>query len=122
MIEKIIGYFDLQSQSRKTRAFGHAGTSAPVLPQYFALAAGVVIEPFLRKYIETGHWTAALSDVIGRILFGLVIAVVLLPSVYRSSFDPAKPILVQLAALVPMGMGWQSLFNAAVNTAKQVAS
>ncbi len=121
MLDSLVRYFDLQSARRTAVAGGHnADDPAPVLPQYAALAFGVVIEPFLRHYIETGAWAVDLGAVVGRVAFGLVIALVILPSVYRSTFDPTKPILVQLAALVPLGLGWQSLFNAAVETGSKV--
>lgn len=122
MLNNLIRYFDLQSATRSAKAEGHAASDrAPVFPQYAALALGVIVEPFLRHYIETGSWAVELRTVIGRIVFGLIIAVVILPSVYRSSFDPTKPILVQLAALFPMGLGWQSLLNAAVETGPKLA-
>jgi hypothetical protein len=122
MLNNLIRYFDLQSGGRTVKATGHAASdAAPVLPQYVALALGVVIEPFLRHYIETGSWAVELRTVLARLVFGLIIAIVIIPSVYRSSFDPTKPVLVQLAALFPMGLGWQSLFNAAVETGPKLA-
>lgn len=113
-MNRIFAYFDLQSGRRDVIAAGHSSEKAPVWPQYIALAAGVILEPFLRHYIEHGEWSVTVDAVIGRVAFGLIIAVVILPSVYRASFDPGKPIIVQLAALLPMGLGWQSLFNTAV--------
>ena len=46
-------------------------------------------------------------------IFGLIVGIILLPAVYKSAFDPQKPVLVQLAALFPLGIGWQSLFVSA---------
>jgi hypothetical protein len=115
MINNIIRYFDLQSNSRTTMAKGQAGGvgHAPVFPQYITLAAGVVLEPFLRRYIDSGAWNFDGSVLIGRIVFGSIIGIIILPAVYKSSFDPQKPVLVQLAALFPLGIGWQSLFTTA---------
>jgi hypothetical protein len=108
-------YFDLRSKGgarpEADLEAARPGALAAVLPQYVAVALGVIVEPFLRKYIELGAWSFDWSTLAGRIAFGLIIAIVLLPAVYRSAFDPEKPVLVQLAALFPMGIGWQSLVN-----------
>jgi hypothetical protein len=86
---------------------------APVIPQYLAVSAGVFVEHLLRKYIDTGVWQLEWSALLGRMVFGLIIGIIILPAVYKSSFDPQKPVLVQLAALFPLGIGWQSLFTTA---------
>ncbi|MTD94358.1 hypothetical protein GIW81_08425 [Hyphomicrobium sp. xq] len=114
MPDWIRNWFDLYPRKTGTIA-AQAGQHASVWPQYLAVAAGVVVEPFLRKYIESGAWSVDLQSLLGRLLFGLIVAIILLPAVYKSSFDPEKPIAVQLAALFPMGIGWQSLVNAAAN-------
>lgn len=115
MLNTILRYFDLQSNQRTGVATGHSARKkhAPVLPQYIAVAAGVVAEPLLRAYIQTGVFSTDWSSLAGRIIFGLIVAIILLPAAYKSAFDPAKPVLVQLAALFPVGIGWQSLFTAA---------
>ena len=115
MLNTIIRYFDLQSSLRRTAPVAQdSGTdSAPVFPQYLAVSAGVIVEPFLRHYIDNGAWGVELSVLWGRIVFGLIIGIVILPGIYKSSFDPSKPVLVQLAALFPLGIGWQSLFTSA---------
>jgi hypothetical protein len=115
MLNELIRYFDLQSESRRIVAEGHDATPkhAPVLPQYIVASAGVVIEPLLRTYIQSGTWHYEFSALLGRIFFGLIVGIIILPSIYKSAFDPEKPILVQLAALFPLGIGWQSLFTSA---------
>lgn len=115
MFNRIIRYFDLQSAQRTTTPAGHKAGSktAPVLPQYLAVSAGVVIEPFLRRYIDSGGWDFDFQTFWGRLVFGLIIGVVILPGIYKSTFDPKQPILIQLAALFPLGIGWQSLFTSA---------
>lgn len=115
MLNEIARYFDLQSARRTTIATGQRAVTsfAPVLPQYFAVSAGVIVEPFLRHYIDNGLWSVNLSALWGRIIFGLIIGLVILPGVYKSSFDPTKPTLIQLAALFPLGIGWQALFTSA---------
>jgi hypothetical protein len=115
MLNNIARYFDLQSRARRVAPEGHAAgvAHAPVVPQYVVVSAGVVVEPVLRKYIETGAWQIDWSTFGGRVVFGLIIGIILLPAVYKSAFDPQKPILVQIAALFPVGIGWQSLFTSA---------
>jgi hypothetical protein len=109
-LRALLEYFDLRKGSGGLEAEA-AGQFASVWPQYIAVAAGVVVEPYLRRYIEKETWSFDLSTFAGRLLFGLFIAIILLPAVYRSAFDPDKPVIVQLAALFPMGIGWQSLVN-----------
>lgn len=115
MLNEIIRYFDLQSAVRVTMAEGHVGGRkyAPILPQYAVVSAGVIVEPLLRGYVSNGAWNYVGSQFLGRVVFGLIVGIILLPSVYKSAFDPEKPILVQLAALFPLGIGWQSLFTSA---------
>lgn len=119
LLNTIIRYFDLQSASRRTVAEGHDASRkhAPVLPQYAVVSAGVVVEPLLRTYIASGVWQYQGSAFASRIVFGLIVGIILLPAVYKSTFDPQKPVLVQLAALFPLGIGWQSLFTSATKIA-----
>jgi len=117
VINEIIKYFDLQSNNRKTVAKGTgASDHAPVWPQYLVVALGVIIEPFLRTYSETGAWRVDLSSVWGRTVFGLIVAAVILPGIYKTSFETTRPKWIQLMALFPMGLGWQTLFAGAVQT------
>ena len=109
-LNALLEYFDLRKGSGGIKAQA-AGQFASVWPPYIAVTAGVVVEPYLRRYIERETWSFDPSTFAGRLLFGLFIAIILLPAVYRSAFDPDKPVIVQLAALFPMGIGWQSLVN-----------
>lgn len=115
MLNSVVRYFDLQSEKRSVAAVGNSKASkpAPVLPQYLVVSAGVIVEPLLRTYIQSGAWKFDWSGFSGRVPFGLLVGIVLLPAVYKSAFDPLKPLLVQLAALFPLGIGWQSLFTSA---------
>jgi hypothetical protein len=111
MLNHLIRYFDLQSGHRQVVAKGQGSAPhAPVFPQYIAVSLGVFIEPLLRDYIATGSWHFDCSALLGRMIFGLIVGIILLPAVYKSAFDPQKPLAVQLAALFPLGIGWQSLF------------
>ena len=126
MIDGIINYFDLQSTvgsvlptkgAAKRVAAETAAKHAAVLPQYGAVALGVLADPLLRNYIETQHFALDLAGIAGRTGFALLMAIALLPAVYKNAFDPEKPILVQLCALFASGLGWQSLFQAGATAA-----
>jgi hypothetical protein len=93
-----------------------------VLPQYGAVALGVLADPLLRSYIKTNEFGLDVSSAAGRTAFALLMAIVLLPAVYKNAFDPDKPLLVQLCALFVSGLGWQSLFQTAVTAGQQVGA
>lgn len=125
MLDKIVRYFDLQSEGRAAAGGGLArgvagpGGHAPVLPQYGAVSLGVLVEPFLRNYVASSGLNSSFAGILSRAGFALLIAIVLLPAVYKNAFDPDKPILVQLCALFTSGVGWQSLFQAATVAGQQ---
>ncbi|MFB6414944.1 MULTISPECIES: hypothetical protein [Bradyrhizobium] len=122
MLNNIIAYFDLQSEKRARGPTGFSDDGsghAPVLPQYFALTLGVLVDPLLRNYIASGAFNVSFQTLGARSIFALLIAIVLLPAVYRNAFDPSRPISVQLCALFVSGLGWQSVFQAAVKTVAQ---
>jgi hypothetical protein len=116
----IIRYFDLQSAKRTLNAVGHGakgGVSAPVLPQYVALVLGIVIQPYLQHYMQTGQWSLTISDAIGRMVFGVIIGALAFPGVYKNAFDPDRPLAVQLCAIFAAGIGWQSLIEGGAKAA-----
>ena len=129
MLNDVVRYFDLRSRKRPPRqaraAPGATSTAeasadqahAPVLPQYGAVALGVLVDPLLRNYIATDAFKFDFTGFPGRTVFALLMAIVLMPAVYKNAFDPDKPILVQLCALFVSGLGWQSLFQTAVTVA-----
>jgi hypothetical protein len=90
---------------------------AAVLPQYGAVSLGVLADPLLRNYIETGNFALDISGIAAGTGFALLMAIAILPAVYKNAFDPDKPILIQLCALFSSGLGWQSLFQTAVTAA-----
>lgn len=132
----ILDYFDLQSQRRKKvrskgnielqtmvdrddlRNVGEAATPqfAPVWPQYIALVLGIVADPFIKNYIATKSFGLDLTAFGPLLAFSIVMGIMILPGVYKNSFAPDKPILVQLAAIFTAGVGWQTLFDAAAKT------
>jgi hypothetical protein len=114
LLNNVARYFDLQSARRMllAQAHGAGGQSpAPILPQYIALVAGVIVEPFLHYYIEHGSWSLTFSKLIGRVIFGTFIGIIAFPGVYKQAFDPSKPLFVQLCAIFSSGIGWQSLID-----------
>lgn len=122
MINNLIGYLDLQSERRdfaKGQGASGSGESLSVWPQYLAAAAGVIADPFLRNYIASGSFNVTWHVLWLRVIFGLLIGLAILPAVYRASFDAGRPSLVQIATLFVSGLGWQSLFSAAVKAAGQ---
>lgn len=119
-VNGIIRYFDLQSGKRTLNAVAHGGkggASAAVLPQYIALVVGIVVQPYLQHYMQTNQWSLSLSDVIGRLIFGVIIGALAFPGVYKNAFDPDKPLIVQLCAIFAAGIGWQSLIEGGAKAA-----
>lgn len=118
-INSIIRYFDLQSAHRVTAPVAQGGSAkrAPVLRQYCALVLGIVVQPYVQHYVQTSAWALSLADVAGRVAFGIIIGALAFPGVYKSAFDPAKPVFVQLCAIFAAGIGWQSLIQGAAKAA-----
>jgi hypothetical protein len=67
-------------------------------------------EPLLRQFIETKSFALDVAGIAAGTGFALLIAIAILPAVYKNAFDPDKPVLVQLCALFASGLGWRSLF------------
>jgi hypothetical protein len=124
MLTEFVRYFDLRAPTGTIRPSRGAAASAAkrgaaeatghaaVLPQYGAVTLGVLVDPLLRNYIETQSFTFDFAGIAARTGFALLMAIALLPAVYKNAFDPDKPILVQFCALFASGLGWQSLFQA----------
>jgi hypothetical protein len=119
IMNKIIKYFDLVSQYRVGEAKAVANPNGALqlhwLPQYVALVIGVFFQPLYKSFMETQSihlehvWMwAGVSIFIGLIIF---------PVVYKGSFDPTKPIFVQLCVIFTGGLGWQSLIGTAMQAA-----
>ncbi len=47
-------------------------------------------------------------------MFAIFVGTVIFPAVYKTAFDPTKPIFVQLCAIFTSGLGWQALLQTAV--------
>jgi hypothetical protein len=103
--------------SRTFLNFGHR-LARSTLGQWTALFAGVLIQPFFRNYQTSGHWVW--DGLGGWTLFSLITSVLIFPAVYKSAFDPSKPVIVQLAPIFAGGIGWQSLLATAIKAGGQV--
>ena len=109
----LLSYFDLTAGLAARRIAGtRIPERPPILPQYLALAAGVSAEPFIHQFIRDRSFDIA-GAISVQLLLGLIVAILVFPIVYRSAFDPERPILAQLATIFMSGLGWQSLFDAA---------
>lgn len=113
-LNSVIQYFDLVSDLRPRGAVGTSRGKKlpPVLPQYIAVVLGILIQPFFSSYQESGDW--GFEGILARLLFALIAGIVILPGVYKNSFDPEKPIFIQLCLLFVAGMGWESLLSTAI--------
>lgn len=112
-MNKIIEYFDLVSQYRPggSRAV-HAGGAPPSwIPQYIALVLGIIVQPYLQKYMSTGAWD--ITGLWGWIVASLIIAVMAFPAVYKQSFDATQPMFIQFCVIFTTGTGWQTLVSSA---------
>ncbi len=92
-----------------------SGTTLHWIPQWIALFAGILVQPFFDNYRQTGEWS--LDGFSGWCFFALIVAFMVFPSVYKNAFDPEKPVVVQVAPIFTAGMGWESLFEAAKKAA-----
>jgi hypothetical protein len=116
---KLLKYFDLTSDVGAMlgeEAFrGKERTSATFhwFPQYVALIVGIVVQPYLLRYMSGGVWD--LKGFIGWLVASIFIAIMAFPAVYKNSLDPDKPLVVQLCVIFATGMGWQTLVGAALN-------
>ena len=116
----VLRYFDLnrdlkRSQLRGTEAGGALDKKVHWLWQWLSLFAGILLQPFLEHYRQTGSW--AWDTLAGWTVFALITAVVVFPSVYRAAFDPSKPVVLLLAPIFTAGLGWEALFGTAVKAA-----
>ena len=118
MIDRVISYFDLNSESRpKWAAAGTngekpGGPGVPWLLQYLVLIAGIIVQPSFSAYQQTHQLTWPYGP--GYLLMSAVIGVIIFPAVYRKAFDDTDPKLIALAPIFTAGLGWQTLLAAAV--------
>ncbi|MDO5971422.1 hypothetical protein Q4Q35_16570 [Flavivirga aquimarina] len=117
-------YFTLfkkpQNEFRNANVDGDAPNSPPrAFSQWLALFFGVLIQPFFSFYKEHGTINN-LGDVYSNyyyIIFGIIIATIIFPSVYRQTFDASRPKFLQIIPIFTAGLGWQTMVDSLVNAA-----
>jgi hypothetical protein len=118
MMNSVIRYFDLNQKRRPTSDAEAASDDSKPLPwqlQYLALLLGIIVQPYFAYYQQHGQWV--LTAVPGWIIFSIIVALVCFPGVYKKSFDPGQPMIMQVIPIFTAGLGWQSLFTTVVKTA-----
>ncbi len=112
MIDNLLRYLDLQSEHRypnlTAKNKGTKSKALPVLPQYIALVAGITLQPYLVAFQKTTHWD--FHGLVSWLIFALITAVAIFPTIYKKTFDPSSSLFVQLCTIFSAGVGWQSLF------------
>jgi membrane protein YdbS with pleckstrin-like domain len=109
-VGRFVNYFNLASVPPDARK---AMPVKGVLLQYLILVLGIVVQPFFAAFRAQGAWV--FTGQWGWIVFAAVVGVVVFPAVYRNSFNPQKPLFVQLCAIFTAGMGWESLLGTALS-------
>ncbi len=112
-INKLIGYFDILAEHRpgEPRALAKSANDLHWLPQWLALLAGVITEKFYSNYLVSHTWS--LNGFWGWSAFALIVSIIIFPAVYEKSFDPDRPLFVQLCSIFCMGIGWHAIVDAA---------
>ena len=117
MINNLLRYLDLQSENRQLAMVAkdkhRKSVSLPVIPQYIALVLGITLQPYLVWFQEKHNWN--LHGLISWLIFALITAATIFPTVYKKTFDPNSSLFVQLCTIFSAGVGWQSLFAIVVH-------
>ncbi|HEY6252271.1 MAG TPA: hypothetical protein VI685_20130 [Candidatus Angelobacter sp.] len=108
----------LESQSGRKLALG-SKRRVTAWPQWLALFAGVLIQPFFHEYQVSRHWN--FNGLGGWAIFSLIASILIFPVVYRTAFDDKKPVVVLLAPIFAAGLGWESLLATVLKAGEQVA-
>lgn len=121
MMNKLIHYLDLQSENRQLNVVAKHNKSRksvplPVIPQYLALVLGITLQPYLVAFQNGNTWN--FHDLVSWLIFALITAVTIFPTVYKKTFDPSSSLFVQLCTIFSSGVGWQSLFAMTMTSAK----
>jgi hypothetical protein len=116
-LNNLIRYFDLQSDARAKRSANpslYSGApNLPVLPQYLAMAAGILVQPFLARYQATGAWDIGLASFFGRAAFAAIVGFLVFPAVYKKTLDADQPLFLQFCLIFASGVGWKALLGTA---------
>ena len=116
-LDNLLRYLDLQSEQRHLNVTAKSKSTKskalPVIPQYIALVLGITIQPYLVAFQQTGHWK--FDNLVNWLIFALITAVTIFPTIYKKTFDPNSSLFVQLCTIFSAGVGWQSLFAIVVH-------
>ncbi len=118
MLKNLKDYFDILGDAKR-RLSPDGGKHRPLhwLPQWIALFAGVVIQPYLSHYRLAHAWD--FSDIGTWSVFSGIVAIVIFPGVYRRTIEATNPIFLQFCTIFTSGLGWQSLIGTAEVFAKK---
>jgi hypothetical protein len=121
MLNKIARHFDIYANVRPRGATARSEVEGAkqlsAWPQWIALLLGIAVQPYLTEFRTKGLWNFEMSQFWGWLLFAALAAIIIFPSVYRNTFDPQKPIFLQLIPIFTAGLGWEALFGAATQVA-----
>ncbi|WP_422932243.1 hypothetical protein [Singulisphaera sp. PoT] len=115
MYDKLLRYFDITIPGvADATAAGDSSADVQAVkvhwfPQWLALLLGIILQPSFSHYQQTHIWKFPAFP--GWIFFSIIVAIMIFPGIYRNSFDPEKPIVIQIIPLFIAGMGWQSLLT-----------
>ncbi|WP_420573440.1 hypothetical protein [Kordia sp.] len=87
--------------------------------QWLALFFGVIIQPFFTFFRENGKLNN-ITEIYSNyfyIIFGIIVATIIFPSVYRSTFDTDRPKFLQIIPIFTAGLGWQTMVESIINGA-----
>ena len=112
MLDNLLRYLDLQSEKRQlslvSKEKNRKSVSLPVIPQYIVLVLGITLQPYLVAFQTNHNWD--FHGLVSWLIFALITAVTIFPTVYKKTFDPNSSLFVQLCTIFSAGVGWQSLF------------
>ena len=101
-MNRLIRYFDLLSEARPKYAHAVAqGKKAPQLhwmPQYCTLLIGIIVQPFLQRYISGGAWN--LQGLWGWVVAAIFLAIIAFPAVYKH-IGPPQPTKTRASGVIP---------------------
>lgn len=118
----LLSYFNLHPGARdRPEAQGDAGAFwswlRGIVDQVLCwafLAGAITLEPALPAIRNLDWQTVAASITAGKFVVSLIVALLIFPAAYRQVFQSKDPLFVRLGFLLASGLGWRSLFDAAL--------
>lgn len=115
-MSKLREYFTLYSTSQYDEIPEDRSSKRPNAGfQYAALLFGVLVQPFFSTYKEHGKiiWKATYQN-IEFLGFAAIVALIIFPGIYKSTFDTRTPKFVQMIPIFIAGLGWQSIVDSVI--------